>query len=259
MDNKLVSIITPMYKGAAFVGETIESVQAQSYQDWEMIIVDDCSPDAGAGIAVVKRYAQNDPRIILIESKENKGSSGARNIALRVAKGRYIAFLDSDDLWPADYLQSQVNFLDSDHGHVIAYSATQMFDEETKEYISTTWNRPLKTNYRAVLCECPICPSATVYDSNKCHRQYFFNESLGSMRDDWVFFLDMLKDIPWAHYNKDVTILYRVRKQAVTKAKYKIIPSQWKILRKVENLSFFRSVYCLFYWGVMGIKKFYIR
>ena len=73
MDNKLVSIITPMYKGAAFVGETIESVQAQSYRDWEMIIVDDCSPDNGAGIAVVKRYAAQDARIILIESKENKG------------------------------------------------------------------------------------------------------------------------------------------------------------------------------------------
>jgi teichuronic acid biosynthesis glycosyltransferase TuaG len=79
MEKGLVSIITPMYKGAEFVGDTIESVLKQTYTNWEMIIVDDCSPDDGAGINVVKRYA--DPRIKLIESKINKGSSGARNIA----------------------------------------------------------------------------------------------------------------------------------------------------------------------------------
>ena len=81
MEKGLVSIITPMYKGADFVGDTIESVLRQTYTNWEMIIVDDCSPDDGAGIDVVKRYT--DPRIKLIESKVNKGSSGARNIALR--------------------------------------------------------------------------------------------------------------------------------------------------------------------------------
>lgn len=83
-----------MYKGATFVGETIKSVQNQSYRNWEMIIVDDCSPDDGAGIAEVNKYAHNDQRIHLISSKENRGSSGARNIALKAAKGRYIAFLD---------------------------------------------------------------------------------------------------------------------------------------------------------------------
>ena len=83
MDEALVSIITPMYKGAPFIGETIESVLSQSYGNWEMIIVDDCSPDDGAGIAEVKKYSKDDPRIILIESSVNKGSSGSRNTALR--------------------------------------------------------------------------------------------------------------------------------------------------------------------------------
>ena len=76
MKEELVSIITPMYKGAAFIGETIRSVQAQTYSDWEMIIVDDCSPDGGAGIAEVKRYAEKDKRIKLIASPVNKGSCG---------------------------------------------------------------------------------------------------------------------------------------------------------------------------------------
>ena len=87
MSKSLISIITPMYKGAAFVGKTIESVLSQTYTDWEMIVVDDCSPDDGAGIAVVEKYALQDERIKLIASKQNKGSSGARNIALRAARG----------------------------------------------------------------------------------------------------------------------------------------------------------------------------
>ena len=85
MENRLVSIITPMYKGAAFVAETIESVQTQTYKNWEMIIVDDCSPDDGAGIREVEKYSTKDPRVILIKSKVNKGASGARNIALHEA------------------------------------------------------------------------------------------------------------------------------------------------------------------------------
>ena len=111
MKEELVSIITPMYKGAAFIGETIRSVQAQTYSDWEMIIVDDCSPDGGAGIAEVKRYAEKDKRIKLIASPVNKGSSGARNIALREVRGRYITFLDSDDIWSPAFLESQLSFM----------------------------------------------------------------------------------------------------------------------------------------------------
>ena len=102
----------------------------------------------------------------------------------------------------------------------------------------------------------PLCPSATVYDLAKCQKRYFFNEKLGSMRDDWVYFLDMLKDIPAAHYNNSITILYRVRTGAVTKQKYKIIPSHWKVLREVEHLSFFTSLYYLAGWGLRGFVKF---
>ena len=86
MEEKLVSIITPMWKGAALVGKTIDSVLSQSYKNWEMIIVDDASPDDGAGCKVVQSYADKDSRIHLISAKVNRGSSGARNQAMQVAK-----------------------------------------------------------------------------------------------------------------------------------------------------------------------------
>lgn len=252
MEKGLVSIITPMYKGAEFVGDTIESVLKQTYTNWEMIIVDDCSPDDGAGIEVVKRY--ENPRIKLIESKENRGSSGARNIALREAKGQYIALLDSDDMWPEEYLKSQVEFLKKNEA-VIVYGAVQRVDEVTKEKISTPFPRPKRINYNGLLKVCPICPSATVYDVGKCDK-YFFDESLGSMRDDYAYWLAMLKNISWAYYNEDVVILYRVRQDAVTANKRKTISSQWKVLREVEHVPFFKAVYCLLYWSINGIVKF---
>lgn len=252
MEKGLVSIITPMYKGANFVGDTIESVLQQTYQNWEMIIVDDCSPDDGAGIRVVNKY--KDPRIKLIESKVNKGSSGARNIAIEHAQGQYIAFLDSDDIWQENYLDLQIAFL-KEKGAIIAYGSVQRIDENTKEKISSPFPRPAKVNYNDMLKVCPICPSATVYDSSKC-KKYLFNEALGSMRDDYVYWLEMLKEVPYAHYNPNVVILYRVRQGAVTANKKKIIISHWNVLRRFQHVSLLKSVYCLFCWGFNGIVKF---
>ena len=180
MEKGLVSIITPMYKGAEFVGDTIESVLKQTYTNWEMIIVDDCSPDDGAGINVVKRYA--DPRIKLIESKVNKGSSGARNIALKEAKGQYIAFLDSDDMWPEEYLESQVNFLQTEKA-IIVYASVQHIEEHSKRYLGVPFPRPKKVKYDDLLKLCPICPSATVYDVSKS-KKYYFDEIQAELNKD---------------------------------------------------------------------------
>lgn len=252
MEKGLVSIITPMYKGADFVGDTIESVLKQTYTNWEMIVVDDCSPDDGAGIKVVKRYT--DPRIKLIESKVNKGSSGARNIALREAKGQYIALLDSDDMWPEEYLASHIKYL-HDHGATIVYGAVQHIEEKSKENIGSPFPRAKRINYQGLLKICPICPSATVYDAGRCG-VYYFNEALGSMRDDYAYWLAMLKEVPWAYYNKSVVILYRVRLGSATGNKKKTISSQWKVLRQGERVPFFKAVYCLAYWGLAGIIKY---
>src|SRR5690606_22597361 len=99
----LVSIITPLHNGEQYVVETIESVLSQTYQNWEMIIVDDCSQDKGAEI--VKKYADRDPRIKLIQNLQNQGPALSRNKAISESKGEYIAFLDSDDLWKFDKLE----------------------------------------------------------------------------------------------------------------------------------------------------------
>ena len=108
MVETLVSIITPCYNGSDYIAETIESVMAQSYSNWEMIVVDDGSKDSTASI--VQNYVEKDARIKLIRQK-NKGSAAARNNGIKSAKGRYIALLDSDDVWMPEFLEKQIAFM----------------------------------------------------------------------------------------------------------------------------------------------------
>ncbi len=253
MEQELVSIITPMYKGAAFVGETIESVQAQGYKNWEMIIVDDCSPDNGAGIAEVKKYT-SDPRVKLIESKKNRGSSGARNIALAEAKGRYIAFLDSDDIWHPDFLENQLRFMHEKDAPLV-FSSYRRIDENTKEELLRPFIVPEKVSYRSLLKTCPIFPSTALYDTKKTPK-IFFNEDLGSMRDDYVYWLKMFKNIQYGFGNKDILVDYRMRKSSVTGNKSKVIKPQWNVYYKVEKLGFIRSLYYLINWAFISYFKY---
>lgn len=252
MDKDLVSIVTPMYKGAAFVGETIESVLSQTYSNWEMIIVDDCSPDNGAGINVVKQY--NDNRIKLIESKINSGSSGSRNIALKASKGRFIAFLDADDIWHSNFLEEQLAFMKQKDAALV-FSSYRRIDENTKEEILKPFIVPFKVNYKSLLKTCPIFPSTAIYDVSKC-KKHFFNEAMGSLRDDYVYWLTMLKDIEFAYGNPKILVDYRIRKSSVTANKKKVITPQWNVLRKVEKLPTWKCIYYIINWGFISILKY---
>lgn len=253
MKENLVSIITPMYKGAAFVGETIESVLAQSYRNWEMIIVDDCSPDEGAGIAQVNKYT-SDSRIKLISSKENRGSSGARNIALKEAEGQFIAFLDSDDIWHPDFLEKQMQFM-AENDAPLVFSSYNRIDENTKEEILSPFFVPKQVSYKSLLKTCPIFPSTAIYNTALTPK-IFFNENMGSMRDDYVYWLKMLKNIEVGYGNPEILVDYRMRKSSVTGDKKKVIRPQWNVLYKVEKIGFLASLYYITCWAFISYFKY---
>lgn len=124
--NDLVSIITPSYNTAKFIAETIDSVKLQTYNNWEMIIVDDCSTDETNEI--IEKYL-GDIRIKFLKNEKNLGAAVSRNRALREARGRWIAFLDSDDLWLPDKLEKQISFMES-NGHSFSYTNYEEIDEQ---------------------------------------------------------------------------------------------------------------------------------
>ena len=129
-DYGLVSIVTPNWNCAGLISETIKSVQAQTYQNWELIIVDDCSTDGSD--KVVEPYIEFDKRIRFLRNECNSGAAVSRNYALREAKGRWIAFLDSDDLWEPKKLEKQLRFM-VENGYKFSYMAYQEMDNDGRK------------------------------------------------------------------------------------------------------------------------------
>lgn len=247
-----------MWKGAALVGRTIESVLAQNFTDWEMIIVDDASPDDGAGCNVVQSYAEKDSRIKLITAKVNKGSSGARNEAMRNAQGRYFAFLDSDDIWHPDYLSvMKDNIEKTDVKNVAVYFCgyRRMDSSCEKELLPPYVFKGTRT-FKQLLRHCPIFPSAAIVDTSKLKEKIFFREELKALRDDYVYWLDILQQGFVSYGYDDILVDYRMRDDSMTASKTKMIKPQWRIYREILHYNPIKSLFYLFTWGMNGLKKY---
>ena len=248
--SELVSIITPMYNGKKFIAQTIDSVLQQTYRHWEMIVVDDGSKDNSAEI--VDRYSQKDKRIKLIR-QANAGSAAARNHALRCATGRYICFLDADDLWDVTFLESQLKFI-VDKKAEIVYASYRRVNVEGKE-ILRPFIVPDKVNYDGLLKTCSISCLTALFDKEKTG-EVFFNEALKSMRDDFVFWLNLLKKVEYAYGNSEVLASYRVFGNSTTGNKRKVMKPQFLVYYKVEKLSLAWSIYYFIHWAINGFFKY---
>jgi glycosyltransferase involved in cell wall biosynthesis len=258
MISPLFSIITPMYKGASFVSDTIESVIGQSEKSWEMIIVDDCSPDNGAGAEIVKKYEQTDKRIKLIQLNENRGASGARNEAMRNAKGKYYAFLDADDIWDPDYLGIMLEHIYTNKNEKVAifYAGYRRMNAACSQEILPSYNCAGIKDFHALLFHCPIFPSAAILDTTELKEKIFFREELRNLRDDYTFWLDITKQGMIAVGYTDILVNYRMRDDSVTASKRKMIKPQWNIYHHILGMNKLKSFYYLCSWALNGIKKY---
>jgi len=246
----LVSIITPLYNCEDIIRETIGSVLAQTYPHWELIIVDDVSTDNSR--EVVKEYVAKDKRIKLIELSENGGAAIARNKGIEVAEGRFIAFLDSDDLWKETKLEKQVNFmLENDY----AFTCTdyeQLVDDTKK--IKRIIKARVKADYRIVIRYNPIGNSTVMYDTLKMGKVHIPEVR---KRNDYALWLKILRIEKYVYGINEVLATYRIRKKSLSRNKVKLIKHQWYVYRKLEKLNFFKSLYIL--WFVIMTKIFRIK
>ena len=242
----LVSIITPSYNSEKYISETIESVLDQTYQEWEMIIVDDLSSDDS--LQIIEHYAKKDSRIKVIRSKQNMGPAHARNRAIKEAKGRYIAFLDSDDVWFPKKLEKQIQFL-TENNLVITYSAYETMDENSK-YINTrniqtsiTYNDMLKSNHIGNL--------TGIYDTDFFGKVYM--KECG--HEDYVLWLELLKQIESTKGLSEPLAKYRIMSKSLSSNKLKVLKWQWDIYRNIEKLGIFQSAYTMIWYVFYAIKK----
>lgn len=186
MKKNLVSIITPMYNSEKFIEATIKSVLNQTYQEWEMLIIDDCSTDNSPNI--VKSYMQQDSRIKCIKTETNKGVSNARNLALSKATGQFIAFLDSDDQWNSSKLEKQVNFM-LENDYVISFTSYELMDENDKK-LNKVIKVPPNVDYRRLLKGNILGCLTVVIDKSKLD---FEIRMSGVRHEDYVLWLSILK------------------------------------------------------------------
>ena len=239
LDNQLVSIVTPCYNSEAYISRTIESVISQTYVNWEMIIVDDCSIDKSAEI--IKRYAEIDKRIIYIKTDVASGSPTLpRNIAISRARGRFIAFLDSDDLWEKDKLCLQLPQL-MEKNVAIVYSYYEKITEEGERSGRIVRSAP-KHTYSSLLYGNEIACLTTVIDVAKVGKVYF--EKVG--HEDYVMWLSILKR---GFIAKNIPISlarYRVRKSSVSSNKVRTIKWIWNIYRNIEKKNLLTSIFYSF-------------
>ena len=246
--SELISIITPTYNCERFIGETIESVLKQSYKNWEMIIVDDCSTDNT--YEVVKKYADNDSRIRYYLLEENSGAAVARTKAMELATGDYMAFLDSDDLWISNKLECQLKFM-KENNYNFTCTEYEQIDENGKS-LNKIIKVKNKTNYNGVLLSCPVGNSTVMYNVSKMGK---FQVPNIRKRNDDALWLQMLKKEKYIYGIKEVLMKYRIRENSISSNKVDLVKYHWYLYRNIEHLSVIRSLFHIGYWGFIKIFK----
>ena len=248
MQNDIISIITPSYGSASFISDTVKSVLHQTYKHWEMIIVDDVSPDNSNKI--IEEYIKKDSRIKLIKLKKNSGPAVARNRAIEEAKGRYIAFLDADDLWLPEKLEKQIVFM-NDNKLSLSYTAYDLIDEEDKSL--GTFTPPAKVSYTSMLKTNSIGCLTAIYDTKYLGKVYFPDIV---KKQDFALWLKILKTTDKALGITEPLSVYRIRKVSVSSSKIKNSLFVWKIFRAHEHLNLIQSAYYFMWYTINGLVKY---
>jgi len=246
--NNLVSIITPSYNSSKFINDCVASVFSQTYKNWEMIIVDDCSKDNSKEI--ILELSTKDKRIKPIFLEKNVGAAEARNAAIRQSKGKYVAFLDSDDLWNPKKLEKQLSFM---YENEIAFSYTNyQFMSENGEDLSNIISAPEKMTYDSYLKNTIIGCLTVIIDREKSGE--FEMPNIRSSHDMALWLLIMKRG--FSAYGLDENLArYRIVSTSNTASKWHAAKDVWKVYRQVEKLSFIYSTWCFVWYAFNALKK----
>ena len=249
MEEKLLSVIIPVYNVEKYLQKCVNSVLKQTYQNLQIILVDDGSKDNSGMIC--DKLAEMDTRIEVIH-KENEGQAKARNVGLDLAKGEYIAFLDSDDLWTSDKLSRQLSFMVEKD---VAFSFTH-YDVINELGEKQTEFKPKKSEYtyKQILKHNSIGCLTVVVDVEKVGKVYMPEEAV--KREDFAAWISVLEKGEKAYCLDQTLAKYRLHANSVSSKKVKMIKYQWRVLRKVFKFNPFKAVFYLVCWAVSGVFKY---
>lgn len=253
--NEKVSVITPSYNSEKYIAQTIASVQKQTYTNWEMIIVDDCSTDSTCSI--VEEIAKNDSRIILIRQETNGGAARARNRALENATGRFIAYLDADDIWLPQKLERQTAFmLEKNCGFSCA--SYEVIDDAGNSLNKQVHMLP-KVDYVGFLTNNLLQTVGIMADLSIVDKKCLVMPDL-RRRQDAATWLQVLKAGHYCYGVDEILAQYRRAANSLSSNKFKAVKGVWKLYRDIEKLSLPFSCYCFVRYAFLAVwKRIYIH
>ena len=245
----LVSIVIPAYNAEKYIEKTVRSVLRQTYIDYEIVIVDDCSSDKT--YSIVQDLAQEDKRIKCYQNEKNQGVANTRNYAIAQSKGKYIALLDADDIWVETKLEKQIKLLQETKAQ-IAYCSYAFIDEKDKEILKP-FIVPVTTTYKSTLAKSVIsCSTAMV--EKKLFETYEFEA--GVYHEDYVLWLKMLKDGVKAVGDREVLAYYRFMEGTRSANKINSAMKRWQVYRKSMKMSLLESVVAMIQYVINGLLKY---
>lgn len=246
-----ISVITPVYNAEKYILETISCVTAQTYTDWELLLVEDCSSDGT--VECITRYMKErrDPRLRLIRQPRNMGAARARNRGLQEAKGRYIAYLDADDLWEPEKLEREYCFL-REKDAAFVFTGYEFADEQGRG-TGKVVHVPETLNYRQALSNTTIFTTTVMFDTQKIARDQLTMPEMKS--EDTALWFRVLRSGYTAYGLDENLVKYRRAGKSLSSNKLEAVRRIWNLYRRAEGLSMPRSLYHFCFWAVRAVKR----
>ncbi len=245
----LVSIITPVFNAQKYIEATIDAVLNQTYQHWEMIMIDDASSDDS--VQVIEAIIQNNQKFTLLKLTKNQGSAAARNLGILAAKGDYLTFIDADDLWLPHFIETAVSTIEQTK--IPFVFASYFRKDENLNPLLSDFIVPKTVTYLDILKTNSISCLTAFIDLKKLGKKQMPNVR---KRQDMGLWLQYLKEIPYAYGIQEPLAIYRIRQESLSRNKLGLLSSQWNYYYNIEKLGFFGSVYYMTHWMIRGYLKY---
>lgn len=247
----LISIIVPVYNVEKYIIETVKSVEAQTYSEWELLLVEDCSTDDTARLIEAYIRERADSRIRMIRQPSNMGAARARNRGLAEAKGRYIAYLDADDLWVPGKLERELAFMEETNA-AFAFTGYE-FANERGEGTGKVVRVPATLSYRQALSNTTIFTTTVMFDTEKIDRKLLEMPDIKS--EDTALWWKILRNGYTAHGLDENLVKYRRIEKSLSSNKLEALRRIWNLYRKAEGMGILNSAWHFCFWAVRAVKR----
>lgn len=249
--NELISIIVPVYNAENYILETMDSVLAQTYSDWELLLVDDCSSDRSAEVIAQYAEKEKESRIRLIRQTSNQGAACARNRGLMEAQGRYIAYLDADDFWMPEKLEHELEFMRKKDAAFV-FTGYE-FADENGAGLGKVVRVPETLSYRQALSNTTIFTTTVMFDTEKIPREQLVMPQIKS--EDTALWWRVLRCGHTAYGLDENLALYRRARRTLSSNKLEAMRRIWNLYRKAEGMGIASSAWHFCFWAVRAVWR----